>query len=409
MRAWPLVFCFGCRALLGIDEAVPLPGDGAPREVGADDATDAFTIDVPTITDDVAHVRAEDEYTGVGTLAVTGDWLLDTTSLTSTPDLPAGVTFTSVPQDAGGTDLAILRVDSLSISQSRMLRATGTRPLVILANSITIDGRLDVGALKDQPGAGGALGGPGVGGNGMRVIPHADSGGGGGGYAAAGAVGGTSTCVLDCNPDAVVPAGAGGIAYNSGLGKLEGGSGGGVAVPPTQPTACPAGIAGAGGGAVQLYARTMITVGDNGSINAGGGGGRGGFACTAPSNFLAGSGGGSGGAIFLQAPIVTNQGTIAANGGAGGSGGGNGGSGVDGEDGRISVSSAQGGGQSGMLSGRGGNGGTGGQDPQNGSNTSDRGNGGGGGGAVGWLVVFYKTTWNPGMTSPDALTQDYGD
>ena len=59
-----------------------------------------------------------------------------------------------------------------------------------------------------------------------------------------------------------------------------------------------------------------------------------------------------------------------------------------------------------MLSAKGGNGGTGSQVPQGGTNAGDRGNGGGGGGVVGQLVVFYKTSWSEGTTSPPAVAQD---
>ena len=406
MRVWPLAFCLGCRGLLGIDDPIPLPTDsGIP-----DDAVDASdgrpATDGTPITDDIAHVGADDEYAGLGPLVVDSDWVLDTTALSSTPGLPPGVTLVTAAQDAGGPDLAILHVDTLAIEAGKTLRAIGDRPLVVIANSITIDGALDVGAIREQPGAGGSRMGPGAGGNGSRVI-QADSGGGGGAFGGAGGRGGSATCVFDCAPDAIASGGQLGIAYDSGLGKLLGGSGGGVAQAPATPTACAAGIAGAGGGAVQLYARTAITISATGTIDAGGGGGRGGVACTSPANFLAGNGGGSGGAIFLQSATVTNSGTIAANGGAGGSGGGNGGDGVDGEDGRVATSPAMGGSAQGALSARGGNGGTGMQGAQNGSDSGDRGNGGGGGGGVGQLVVFYKTTWTAGTTSPQATTQDY--
>jgi hypothetical protein len=405
MRVWLLVFCVGCRALLGIDEAVPLADDAA-RDDGSVDTTDANPIDVPAVTDDIAHVGPADEYVGAGALEITTNWVFDTTTLLSTPDLPAGVSLVTANQDGGGPELAILRADGFSIASGKTLRVIGSRPLVVLARSITIDGVLDVGAIKDQPGAGGSLTGPGVGGAGTRAI-QADGGGGGGSFGAAGAAGGSADCVIDCNPNTVALGGLAGPIYNSGLGKLQGGSGGGAAVAPAMPTSCAAGIAGAGGGAVQLYAITSIVIAPTGSIDAGGGGGRGGVACVVPANFLAGNGGGSGGAIFLQSPIVFNGGVIAANGGAGGSGGGNGGNGIDGEDARVATSTAQGGNAQGALSARGGNGGTGGQVPQNGNNASDRGNGGGGGGAVGQLVVFYKTQWTTGTTSPSAVTQMY--
>jgi hypothetical protein len=409
MRAWPLIFfvvCIGCRGLLGIDEAVPLRDDAAPPDDAVDALDSNILVDVPRVTDDIAHLEQAEEYVGAAPFTTGVGWMLDTTSLTSTPDLPPGVTFMTAMQDGGGPDLAILRADTFAIPAGSSLRVIGSRPFVVLAHSISINGALDVGANKEQPGAGGSQTGPGLGGPGMRQM-EADSGGGGGGFGTAGGRGGSATCVVTCSPDAIAQGGTIGAAYNSGLGKLQGGSGGGAALPPVQPSACPAGIAGAGGGAVQLYASISITIGPSGSIDAGGGGGRGGFACTAPANFLAGNGGGSGGAIFLQSPIVTNNGVIAANGGAGGSGGGNSGNGIDGEDARVATSAAQGGSPQGPLSARGGSGGAGGQAAVDGNDSGDRGNGGGGGGAVGQLVVFYKTQWNPGTQSPGPVTQMY--
>ena len=409
-RAWPLVFCVGCRGLLGIDEAVPLPNDGALHDgsgSGDDGDPSDAALDGAPAGDDVAHVLPADEYLGTGNLAVTADFTLDTTNLTSTPGLPRGVTLASATQDTGGPELAILRVDNLTISAGKRLRAVGSRPLVVLANAIQIDGVFDVSAIHDVPGAGGVLGGPGAGGPGMRAVMYSDSGGGGGGFGVSGARGGNTPCTTECNPDQTVVGGPAGTPYNSGLGQLQGGSGGGAALAPAQPTACPAGVAGAGGGALELYAKTAITIGGSGGILGGGGGGRGGFKCETPYNWLAGSGGGSGGAIFLQAPIVTNAGVLAANGGGGGSGGGMNGNGIDGEDGKLATTVATGGPPQGTYSAKGGNGGAGSIAPQAGVDGVDQGNAGGGGGALGQLVIFFRTTIAAGTTSPAPITQMY--
>ncbi|MEJ7599333.1 MAG: hypothetical protein WKG01_15610 [Kofleriaceae bacterium] len=404
-RVWPLVFCVGCRSLLGIDEAVPLVTDATLHDGSGTDVVDSGRDpDAPPAGDDVAHVLPEDEYLGTGDLQVTTDLSIDTTNLTATPGLPPGVTLTAAPQDGGGPELAILRVGTLEVASGVRVRAIGGRPLVVLALALQIDGILDAAAIHEVPGAGGSLAGPGAGGPGLRVR-EADGGGGGGSFGVRGARGGNAPCTIECTPDQTAMGGVAGLLYDSGLGRLQGGSGGGAAMAPAQPTVCPAGLAGAGGGALQLYARSAIAIGATGVISAGGGGGRGGFRCE--PNWLAGNGGGSGGAIFLQAPTITNGGMIAANGGAGGSGAGTGGNGIDGEDARPSTGIAAGGPAVGGRSARGGNGGANSGDSQNGNDSSDSGNGGGGGGAVGQLVVFYRTLFSQGTTSPPPLVSTY--
>jgi hypothetical protein len=61
---------------------------------------------------------------------------------------------------------------------------------------------------------------------------------------------------------------------------------------------------GPSGGALQISAGLSITIGNNGVINASGG-------CNA-------GGGGAGGAVLLEAPTITVQGVVAANGASGG-------------------------------------------------------------------------------------------
>jgi hypothetical protein len=84
---------------------------------------------------------------------------------------------------------------------------------------------------------------------------------------------------------------------------------------------------GKGGGAIEIVSSVSITVGPVGVVQAGGGGAGPGFA----------GGGGAGGAILLEAPRVTVQGTLAANGGGGG------GDGDPAEDGRPNATAASGG------------------------------------------------------------------
>ena len=134
--------------------------------------------------------------------------------------------------------------------------------------------------------------------------------------------------------------GWGGSAYFQSLGGLPadiyiwerqasrtliGGSGGSS---PGRPGACTV-HGGAGGGALQLSARTLTFTGE---IDASGGGGAGGIACG--SNGTGGAGGGAGGVVFLDIAELHGNGVIGANGGAGGEGAGpNGEPGAAGADG----------------------------------------------------------------------------
>jgi hypothetical protein len=99
----------------------------------------------------------------------------------------------------------------------------------------------------------------------------------------------------------MIPENNGGVAV-TGFSLLVGGCAGGS--PGTRDN--PPGLAGAGGGAVQIVSATSVTL--DGVINVGGGGGT--FS----------SGGGSGGMVVIEAPIVIvhDGGGIAANGGGGG-------------------------------------------------------------------------------------------
>lgn len=313
---------------------------GATDDDGGVDggADDAATTGDGAIADDIAHVRAADEYVGTASLTVTVDVLLDTSALTATPGpLPAGV-FVAAPQDGGGSELAILRALDVAIAPGVTVKVVGSRPLVVLARTIVIEGTLDASADGVTPGPGtGDLGSDlGVGGSG-RFVDTSDSGG--------------------------------------------------------------------GGGALQLYAATAIRLGASGVIHAGGGGGRGAPAPGGPgtcgANLQAGAGGGSGGALYLQAPVVVNDGLLAANGGGGGSGAGLQGAGMAGADGQPALGAAPGGDQAGPTSGRGGAGGVMTGPGQPAPDLSSNGNGGGGGGGVGRIVIRTRDPGaRQGMSSP---------
>ena len=370
--------------------------DAAP----ADDATEPDAapptdadIDIDAAPHDIAHVAAPDEALGTGDLALAADTTIDTSALAITDvTLPAGVELVAAAQDGGGAELAILRVRALSIAAGVTVRAVGARPLVVLADTIAIDGALDAGARRNVPGAGGAPPqmGAGRGIDGTRDGAYADSGGGGGGFGQAGARGGDA-------PGA--SGGAGGEAHgDDAMSQLDGGSGGGGA----STGGCDYTPPGAGGGALQLYARTSISVGAMGAINGGGGGGSGGKSCTL--QYLAGTGGGAGGALYLQAPTITNAGVIAANGGGGGGGAG-GSDGGPGQDGTATTARATGGASGGSTYGAvGGRGAARVGDASAGENGPSLGNGGGGGGGGGRIVFAYQTTLVEGTTSPSSFS-----
>jgi hypothetical protein len=380
--------------------------DGAITDAPVTDAaiTDAAT-DAPVL-DDIVHVLATDETLG------TGDWTLSTDATVHTSGamfgwsvtLPPGVSFAAAPQDPSGPSLAILHVRDLTITAGTDVRVLGGAPLVIIADQVTLAGVIDAGARLGTPGGGGnATGGTGAGANGAHRGTYSDSGGGGASFGTLGARGGNAFCMQGCNPDSTVPGGAPGALYGTSLlDTLEGGSAGGRG---TGPNSCTLGPVGAGGGAVQIYARTSITIVSGGGINTGGGGGAGGEQCN--NNWSSAHGGGSGGAIFLQSPIVTSAGVLAANGGGGGAGAGQNSAGADGANGALGTSPAAGGPSNGPYSAAGGAGAAGATSATSGGDIGDAGNGGGGGGGGGRIVIRFRTAVTAGTASPTATTAAY--
>jgi hypothetical protein len=373
---------------------------------GSDLPVDAERIDAgPDDLGDVAHVPTsiEDGFDATGELAITGTTQIDTGDAGSAPSidltLPPGTALVTSVQDGGGPELAILQVGALSVSGQLIVR--GERPLVIIAwTSITVTGAVDASAQRGTPGGGGygpALG-PGRGDDGTTGSNFNDGGAGGGGF---GTVGGAGQASGDA------PAGGGGDLYGTPqLDRLEGGSGGGNMSPPGHCSEPP----GAGGGAVQLFARGTITI--DGSVRANGGGGSGagtagGGLCSGWS--VSGPGAGSGGAIYLQASTVAGSGSALAQGGGGGggsnyatsTGGGNG------ADGPSMIAAATGGNGAGTESGASNDGGDGGYRDAPPSSPSPLDGlydtGGGGGGAVGRIVIHAPTITLAG-SSPAAIT-----
>ena len=279
-----------------------------------------------------------------------------------------------VPTVSGGNNYCVIAATTIAINVK--LRATGAKPLVLLASdTITAMAPIDVGSHRGvapavpelgagadstactagiAPGTGGGNGGGGAGGS---FVGLGGAGGLGGNAGAGGVPGANTTTVTELR---------GGCPGQDGQGGND------------------KGLRGHGGGAVLLIAGNKIDV--RTGINAAGEGGAGGI-----GNASGAGGGGAGGMIALDAPMITCAGLILATGGGGGEGSDSaavstGASGAD----PASTTAAAGGTNNTVRGGDGGSGsvaatapgGTGG----GGDNTgASRGGGGGGGGSAGLI------------------------
>jgi hypothetical protein len=292
---------------------------------------------------------------------------------------------------SGGTGYCVLAGTTISIGAK--LRATGTKPLVLVASdSITIllNGSIDagshrgatpeVGAGSDPttcvasttlPGTAGGTYGGGAGGSFTGL-------GGDGGAGGKGGTGGAPAAGVS-----VVNALRGGCAGQDGGGAV----------------AATAAKGGHGGGAVYLIAGTAITVA--GTINAAGEGGSGGAA----AGNAGGGAGGAGGMIGFDAPAITGTGLILANGGGGGEGSSSVNAGNPGGE-PTTTAAALGGSNGSTVGGDGGNGSAGGAagsgvNGTDGNNMNGGGGGGGGGGGAGHVKAPATATLGT-MVSPAA-------
>jgi hypothetical protein len=312
--------------------------------------------------------------------APTGNVLLDTALDTdkSDADNPCLAHQPASWTAALGPDACFIVGDTVRLMS---LRATGARPLVIIAqHQIAVVGTLSVASLR-------ASGKVGAGANPADCKPFAhdpvviDLGGGGGAggsFMVQGADGGVGNGVFNAGGQAAVPEAAAPARLRGGCAGQKGGRG-------TENDG------GAGGGAVYLASAGAIDL-STGKVDASGAGGKG-----APIND-GGGGGGSGGTILLHAATITvTPGTqLAANGGGGGGGGaavvGTGGAdlshGDDGDDPDTAATAAAGGHGGIVLSQNGGDGGTGAAlqiVPKSGTSGDTGGGGGGGGGGTGYI------------------------
>jgi hypothetical protein len=267
---------------------------------------------------------------------------------------------------SGGTNFCVVAATNININAT--LRATGSKPLVLIASEaimMSAAGSIDVGSHRGPPEEAGA---------GADPDP-------------------ATICKPGTPPTGDTTSGGGAGGSFTGLGG-NGGTGGGVAGGTAGPVAgaitdlrggCPGqdgeglatGKKGHGGGAVFLIAVQKIDL--QGNIIAGGEGGSG-----AASGSSGGGGGGSGGMIGFDAPMITATGRIVANGGGGGEGSGTTAKGNPGDD-ATAITTAKGGADGTTNGGDGGNGSAGAAAGTGAVGSNGNGGGGGGGGGAGLI------------------------
>jgi len=277
---------------------------------------------------------------------------------------------------SGGDGLCVIAATEIRIDAK--LRATGTKPLVLLASmTITTTAQLDVGSHRGatpELGAGADPAGCATG-----TAPGSNGGGAGGSFTGPGGRGGSPNAGM---PGAIVDpitALRGGCAGQDGDGGTRG-------------------QRGHGGGAVFLIAGSQIDA--RGGINAAGEGGSGGT-----DNRAGGGGAGAGGLIGFDAPTIMLAGLILANGGGGGEGAGQSTPGNPGAD--PSSTAAAAGGRAGTSNG--GDGGSGSSGNAAGAGNAansggSQGGGGGGGGGAGAVRVPAGASTTDAQISPTPTT-----
>jgi len=272
----------------------------------------------------------------------------------------------SVQSQDGGPDVCVIGGKDLTVSQP--LTPRGMRPLVLVAvDDLEVDATIDIRGNATNAPAGSNTGvctgtgaGQGGGGGGGGSFGAASGGGGGGG-------GGTGGGGAGARALAFVRGGCNGAAAGSSA------------------------AGGVSGGALYMLGGASVTVSGSGGVLASGAGGAGG---TVGAN--GGGGGGAGGLVGLDAPSVTIDGDVIAEGGGGG---GAGGASQTGTTGAIGDTSGAAGGSGASA---GGNGGYGANAATDGATGGASAGGGGGGGSVGVIWMNYTEAFVDGTVSPDA-------
>jgi hypothetical protein len=289
------------------------------------------------------------------------------TFTTSTFDTSTGTCLATQPESwrsAGQPDACFVVASTISITSP--LSISGTRPIVLVADSISISNKVDVASH-----ANGSNAGPGSPDLACKpAVTQAMNGGGGAGgsFSTSGGNGGASS--YSTEPGVAAPKDP---EFPT---KLRAGCSGAFG---RGSNAQNSGAPGRGGGAIYLLAGTRILF--DGAVDASGAAGGGG------GSMAGGGGGGSGGMIVLVSPTVGGfGGYLMANGGGGGGGGGVG-AGDRGSEPENPIVVAEGGvGANG--GGRGGDGFAGTRNAMaGGSGAGNFVGGGGGGGASGYITV----------------------
>jgi len=363
---------------------------GFPRP--ADLADDGGVIDAPALVDADAPVSSDASVPADASPGCFGQ--LINICLSAVPVQPLNIqdvttidtdTSSMCSADTNRSEYCVLAATDITVGAA--LRATGTRPLILLASGTLrsrASGVIDVGSHRVRP-----QGSPEIGAGAdpaacaVGTLPGNSGGGAGGSFVGSGGAGGFNNGLdgsapgLPSAPVTFITDVRGGCAGQDGSGHAA---------------------KGHGGGAVFLIANVSIIV--DGLINAAGEGG-------AESAAGGGGGGGAGGMIGLDAPTVTVTSLLLASGGGGGGGGGAlGGAPGPGAD-PTTVGAAAGG----VGTGEGGIGGNG-SEPQSAgsgamgqpgfSSDLDSNGGGGGGGGAGIIKAPAAATFAV-ATSPPAV------
>ncbi len=338
---------------------------------------------------------------GVWTFSTDSGALTDPTNVVTTP---ANKPITQTD----GSTAYLISIASLNVEPGATLLVTGAEPLIVASwDTITVAGTIDVGSSGVRVGAGSSpqpqcrttpwsttAGTTAM--LGQDEVPTTGGSGGGGGGAldGNGGAGGTGD-----NPQSAV-GGFGGVAISAPAivrGGCSGANSGKAGPGDTAGDPNAISVGGAGGGAIELAARTAVAI--TGMVLAGGGGGGG---CPLGSA-SGGGGGGAGGLLAFDSPGIAFTGaTIAANGGGGGASGGFAETGNGGQDGQPSAVRAAGGAAPASACAEAGQLGGAGNTPNGASsaNTVFACGGSGGGGGVGFVLTWGTVTKAAATISP---------